>query len=101
MSTTYYHVSPGFNEISIRDRGLLTSMSQGKLAAVWICTKGQLPWACLHVLKRHRVSPFHLVIFRVKVSRETLVKHGKGRFYRMSDVSPLLLEKVKYEEVIA
>jgi len=88
------HATPARNLNSILRGGLLTSRSQGKLAAVWLCSPSKSSWAVLHVIKRHGGRVESTVVLEVDVPRGWLRRSRKGLRYSLRDVPPDRIRRV-------
>ena len=72
------HATPARNLNSILRAGLLTSKSQGRLPAVWLCSGARASWAVLHTIRRHAGRVETTVVLEVDVPRSWLRKSKKG-----------------------
>jgi hypothetical protein len=85
------HATLARNLPSIIKAGLLTSKSQGKLPAVWLCSAAKTLWAAAHVVRRHGGRIESVVVLEIDVPRSWLKRHGgaaKGLWYSLSDIPP-------------
>ena len=73
---------------SVCRAGLLTSKSQGKLPAVWLCCRPKTAWAALHTIKRHGGRVEGVVILEFDVPRRWLRRSKRGLYYCLRDVPP-------------
>ena len=80
------HATPARNLTGILRSGLLTSRSQGKLSAVWLCSPSKSSWAVLHVIKRHGGKVETTVVLEVDVPRSWLRRSRKSLRYVLRDV---------------
>jgi hypothetical protein len=80
------HATPARNLNGILRSGLLTSKSQGKLPAVWLCSIAKTTWGVLHVIKRHGGRVETTVVLEVDVPRRWLRRSRKGLRYVLRDV---------------
>ena len=83
-----YHATLARNLPGIIKAGLLTSKSQGKLPAVWVCCRATTAWAGLHVIRRHGGRAENVVILEIDVPRGRLRQSKRGLWYSVRDVSP-------------
>jgi hypothetical protein len=90
QTATLYHATPRRNLTSIICRGLLTAMSQGALAGVWLCEEGRQHWACMHAVRRHGGRIEDVIVVKVAVPRDWLRRHGNhnGLWRCTQDVAP-------------
>ena len=88
------HATPARNLTGILRSGLLTSRSQGKLAAVWLCSPSKSSWAVLHVIKRHGGKVETTVVLEVDVPRSWLRRSRKALRYVLRDVPPDRIRRV-------
>ena len=82
------HSTPRKNLASIVAHGLLTSKSQGKLKAVWLCSPERTSWAVLHVAKRHGARVEGIVTLEISVPRSWLRRNRRGTWYCTKDIPP-------------
>src|SRR3954463_1697031 len=80
------HATPARNLNSILRAGLLTSKSQGRLPAVWLCSAARSSWAVLHTIKRHGGRVETTVVLEVDVPRSWLRRSRKGLWFCTRDV---------------
>jgi hypothetical protein len=89
------HATPARNLPGILRAGLLTSKSQGKLAAVWFTCPSAAGWAVLHVVKRHGGRVKSVVILEVDVPRCWLRRSARKRLWcSLRDISPDRIKRV-------
>ena len=88
------HATPARNLNSILRAGLLTSKSQGRLPAVWLCAAARASWAVLHTIRRHSGRVETTVVLEVDVPRSWLRKSKKGLWYCTRDVPPWRIRRV-------
>jgi hypothetical protein len=91
--TVLFHVSPVRNLRSIGRFGLLPSLARAGLRAVWLVSRSRLTWAIAHVRERHSVAD--VVVFRVAVSRSSLVRRRRGVWSSASVVLPSQIVSVR------
>ena len=82
------HATPARNLPSIIKAGLLTSKSQGKLPAVWLCSAAKTLWAAAHVVRRHGGRIESVVVLEIDVPRPWLRRSKKGLWYSRYDIPP-------------
>jgi hypothetical protein len=82
------HATPARNVNSILRRGLLAAKSEGKRAAVWLCSAANALWAAYHTVGRHGGRIESVVVLEVDVPRSWLRRHRKGLFYVPRDIPP-------------
>jgi RNA:NAD 2'-phosphotransferase (TPT1/KptA family) len=82
------HATLARNLPSIIKAGLLTSKSQGKLAAVWLCSAAKTLWAAAHVVRRHGGRIESVVVLEIDVPRRWLRRSKKGLWFCKRDVPP-------------
>jgi hypothetical protein len=83
-----HHASWGRLLGSICRHGLLTSKSQGRLPAVWLCSPAKTLWAAAHVFHRHGGRIEGVVVLELDVPRSWLRRSRKGLWYCRRDVPP-------------
>jgi RNA:NAD 2'-phosphotransferase (TPT1/KptA family) len=83
---TLHHATFARNLNSILRRGLLTGKSQGKLAAVWLCSAAKTLWAAAHVVGRHGGRIESVVVLEIEVPRSWLRRNRKGLWYCPRDI---------------
>ena len=83
---SYYHATPAQNVASIMQHGLLVAYSQGKVKAIWLCTRAVLAWAVRHVQRRHGTDD--VAVLTVRVRRRDCIRFGHGRWFVTSDIGP-------------
>src|SRR5947209_3551972 len=89
------HATPARNVNSILKAGLLTAKSQGKLAAVWVVSRGKAAWSVLHVLKRHGGRAETILLLDLDIPRRWLRRgRNKGLWYTTRDVPPSRIRRV-------
>jgi hypothetical protein len=82
------HATLASNLPSIIKAGLLTSKSQGKLPAVWLCSAAKTLWAAAHVVRRHGGRIESVVVLEIDVPRRWLRRSKKGLWYSRHDIPP-------------
>jgi hypothetical protein len=82
------HATLARNLPSIIKAGLLSSKSQGKLAAVWLCSAAKTLWATGHVVRRHGGRIESVVVLEIDVPRRWLRRSKKGLWYSRHDIPP-------------
>jgi hypothetical protein len=82
------HATLARNRPSIIKAGLLTSKSQGKLPAVWLCSTAKTLWAAAHVVRRHGGRIESVVVLEIDVPRPWLRRSKKGLWYSRYDIPP-------------
>ncbi len=82
------HATLARNLASICRAGLLTSKSQGKLPAVWLCSAVKTPWAAIHVTRRHGGRIENVVVLEIDVPRSWLRRSKRGLYYCRRDIPP-------------
>jgi hypothetical protein len=82
------HATLARNLPSIIRAGLLTSKSQGKLPAVWLCSAAKTLWAGWHVVRRHGGRIESVVVLEIDVPRRWLRRSKKGLWYCRYDIPP-------------
>jgi hypothetical protein len=80
------HATPRRTLPSISRRGLLCSMSRGRLPAVWLHSPSKTPWAVLHTVKRHGGRVEGVIIIEVDVPRGWLRRNRKRLWYTPYDI---------------
>jgi hypothetical protein len=88
------HATPARNLNNILRAGLLTSKSQGRLPAVWLCSVARASWAVLHTIRRHAGRVETTVVLEVDVPRSWLRKSKKGLWYCPRDIPPDRIRRV-------
>lgn len=83
------HATPERNLRSIRQRGLLTSRSKGKIPVVWFHAPGRSAWAVLHTVKRHNSN--NVMVIEVSVPRNWLTRSKAGLWFCTRDIPPVRL----------
>jgi hypothetical protein len=81
------HATLARNLPSIIKAGLLTSKSQGKLPAVWLCSAAKTLWAAAHVVRRHGGRIESVVVLEIDVPRRWLRRSKKGLWYCPRDIA--------------
>jgi hypothetical protein len=89
------HATPRRNLSGIFGRGLLCSMSRGKLPVVWLHSPTATPWAALHTVRRHGGRVEGVVILEVEVPRSWLRRNRRRLWY-----SPLNIPADRIRRVI-
>jgi RNA:NAD 2'-phosphotransferase (TPT1/KptA family) len=87
------HATLARNLPSIIKAGLLTSKSEGKLPAVWLCSAAKTLWAAAHVVRRHGGRIESVVVLEIDVPRSWLRRSKKGLWYCDRDIPP---ERIRY-----
>jgi RNA:NAD 2'-phosphotransferase (TPT1/KptA family) len=82
------HATLARNLPSIIKAGLLTSKSQGKLPAVWLCRAAKTLWAAAHVVRRHGGRIESVVVLEIDVPRSWLRRSKKGLWFTRHDIPP-------------
>jgi hypothetical protein len=82
------HATLARNLPSIIKAGVLTSKSQGKLPAVWLCAAGKTLWAGWHTVRRHGGRIENVVILEVDLPRRWLRRSKIGLWYCPRDIPP-------------
>lgn len=96
------HATPKRNLGSIRQSGLLTSKSKGKLKAVWLHATAKTAWATIHTVRRHGGRIEDVVILEVSVPRGWLRRSKRGLWYTLKDIPPTRLQRaIGFAEVAA
>src|SRR5207302_136270 len=80
------HATLARNHASICRAGLLSSKSQGKLAAVWLHSPSCSAWAGWHTIRRHGGRIEGVVILELDVPRSWLRRSKKGLWYCPRDI---------------
>jgi hypothetical protein len=80
------HATLARNLASICRAGLLSSKSQGKLAAVWLHSPSCSAWAGWHTIRRHGGRIEGVVILEIDVPRSWLRRSKKGLWYCPRDI---------------
>lgn len=83
-----YHYTLRRNLASIREHGLLKSMSRDSRERVWLVKSRMGAWACSHVLKKRMGGVDEIICVAVDVPRAWVKKGHPGLFYVEHDVSP-------------
>jgi hypothetical protein len=78
MKVIRFHALPQHRLASVFANGLLPACSRGKRPEVWVHTSSKRAWARLHTSKRHEVPVGSVVILRLLVDREHLVRRARG-----------------------
>jgi len=82
------HATLARNLPSIIKAGLLTSKSQGKLAAVWLCSGAKALWSGWHTVRRHGGRIENVVVLELDVPRRWLRRSKRGLWYCPRDIPP-------------
>ena len=88
------HATPARNVNRILKAGLLTSKSQGRLPAVWVCSPGRSWWAILHTVRRHGGRVESTVVLELDVPRGWLRRNRPGLCYCPRDIPPDRIKRV-------
>jgi RNA:NAD 2'-phosphotransferase (TPT1/KptA family) len=68
--------------------------SQSHMKRVWACAKSRVPWACLHVVRRHGGRIEDVVVIRIQVPRRRLRRGHRQLWYTELDVQVTGMEQV-------
>jgi hypothetical protein len=72
---TLYHVTTQENYRGIHyDAAIRPDKAAGPSKSVWLVTQGRLAWALAHVSQRHQTPVNKLIVLRVFVDRQNLIK---------------------------
>jgi hypothetical protein len=82
------HATLARNLPGICRTGLLTSKSQGKLPAVWLCSAPKTLWVAIHVTRRHGGRIDNVVVLEIDVPRSWLRRSKRGLYYCRRDIPP-------------
>src|SRR5258708_7570330 len=82
------HATPARNLRSVRARGLLTSLAQGRRPAVWLHTSERSAWAALHTVRRHKCRAESVAILILDIPRAWLTRSRRGLWYCLRDIPP-------------
>ena len=88
------HATPRRNLSGIFGRGLLCSMSRGKLPVVWLHSPTATPWAALHTVRRHGGRVEGVVILEVEVPRSWLRRSRAGLWFCTRDIPAARLRRL-------
>jgi hypothetical protein len=89
------HATPARNVNNILKAGLLTSKSQGRTPAVWLCSAARSFWALLHVVRRHGGRVETTVVIECDVPRAWLRRsRNTGLWCCTQDIPPDRLRRV-------
>lgn len=95
-----YHATLSSNDPSIRRRGLLTALSQGKMRVVWLHAADRTPWAMLHTVRRHGGRIEDVLVYEVNVPERGLRRFGDGLYYFLVDVHQSEIGRgITFEEI--
>jgi hypothetical protein len=80
----FYHATPNSNLASIQSRGLDPTFSKHTAKFTWMCTEGNVEWAILHIMDKHKIDLSEVVVIELNVPRSWVKNHrltirGKGR----------------------
>lgn len=96
-----FHVSLRRHHGSIVRLGIDPMYSRGKMMVSWFVTERMLPWAILHVMKRHQVPLSEVIAFECLVDKKHLSKRRKGIYTCQSVVDPLFFLNLQDAEQVA
>ena len=71
------HVTLRRNIPSIYRNGINPAFSRTQWRVCWFCPRSRRAWAIAHVAERHGVDPSEVVVLRVSLPRDQLVKRGR------------------------
>lgn len=74
-----YHITPGYNILSIDILGLLPNLATGRRKCVYVCKRAALKSAIVHICKRHKCQPEDLVI--CEIADDGYFKHFSGDWW--------------------
>lgn len=86
-----YHVTALANKPSIMRDGIDPAYSRGARQECWFVTPALLPWAILHVMRRHGLTMQEVVAFEVLVPAKRLTRRRRGIYTCQVTVQPLFV----------
>lgn len=81
-----YHVSPTYNDASIRDNGVLTRYSQSAFRRLYFVERAWIDWAIQHVREQHECDS--VTVWIIDVNRRSCFRLFNGQWFSAVDVPP-------------
>ena len=80
-----YHITSRSSKESISQNGVDPSYARGGYKSVWVCGRNSIEWAALHVAYTRMVEVDSLVMARLLVPYQWLIRTGRPHVWRLPE----------------